>query len=307
MPQTELFSDIDDLLTSRSVTFVDITTPPAAHCALILKAVEAGIHVICEKPFVIGLEELCRIDEARRSGGPIIAACHNWYFAPAIRRALGLVAAGKIGEPQRVFFAARRSRPAEGAEYWKPTWREFTREGGGILADLGYHGFYLASRVFGSAPNLVLANSDHINGSEGKAESAAYVQLDYGDGKQAEITLSWISTIRETLFQVHGSRGSLSLQGETLTLKAFGKDDEEENFESLTVDSWHSAWIGHTLDWFVEAIRNDDRDACWREIQWTVSALQAARDSMKSGIAVAFPPLASAASTQRKGRSIGST
>jgi predicted dehydrogenase len=298
IPHVPVFSNIDDLLNSLSVTFVDITAQPAAHCALILKAAAAGINVICEKPFVTSLEALRRIEQVRRSGGPIIAACHNWYFAPAIRRALELVAAGKVGEPQRICFAARRSQPAKGAEHWKPAWRQFTSEGGGILGDLGYHGFYLASRIFRSAPILVRARPFHHANNVEEAESAAYVQLDYGETKQAELTLSWVSAVRETLLQVYGSSGNLSVEGETLSLSTIGARDTQEQFESLTADSWHSAWIGDTLDWFIEAVETGDRDTSWQDIQWSVSALHAAHDSMKSGKAVATSVLSSTAHSE---------
>jgi predicted dehydrogenase len=293
MPHVPVFSHIDDLLKSLSVTFVDITAQPAAHCELILKAAAAGINVICEKPFVTSLEALHHIEQLRCSGGPIIAACHNWYFAPAIRRALELVTAGKIGEPQRFWFAARRSQPATGAEHWKPNWRQFTSEGGGILGDLGYHGFYLASRIFQSAPILVRASPTRIANNGEEAESAAYVQLDYGERRQAELTLSWVSAVRETSLEVHGSSGSLTVEGDTLSLRTIGKRDIKEQFESLTADSWHSAWIGDTLDWFIGAVESGDRNTCWRDILWSVSALNAAHDSMKSGVAVATSSLAS--------------
>ncbi len=293
VPNVPVFSTLDALLlSSLSLTFVDITAQPAAHGDLILKAIAAGINVICEKPFVTNLETMRRIELMRRSDGPIIAACHNWYFAPVIRRALELVATGKIGEPQRILFAARRSQPAMGADYWKPAWRQSKSEGGGILADLGYHGFYLASRVFKSPPIFVQVNPTHKVNNGWEAERAAHVVLDYGGRKQAELTLSWLSTVRETVLQIYGSSGILNIEGETLTLRTIGENDIQEQLESLTADSWHSAWIGATLDSFVEAIERGERDASWQDIQWSVSALHAAHDSMKSGVAVATAMLA---------------
>lgn len=288
MPYVPVFSSLDDLLRAQQVTFVDITAQPAAHCELILKAAAAGIHVICEKPFVTSCQALEEIEQVRRYRRPIIAACHNWYFAPAIRRGLEYVAAGIVGEPESVSFAARRPQSARGADHWKPTWRQSAREGGGILGDLGYHGFYLTSRIFQCAPISVQANSIHVADSEEEAESAASVALDYGQGRRAEFTLSWLNPVRETVLQVYGSRGSLIIAGDALRLRSDGMNDIEERFESLTVDSWHAAWIGETLDWFLGEIQRGDPKTCWQDIRWSVSALDAAYASIKSGTAIAM-------------------
>lgn len=296
LPHVPVFRDIDDMLKSLPVTFVDITAQPAAHCDLILKAAAAGINVICEKPFVTSMNALRRIEEVRRSAGPIIAACHNWYFAPPIRRALELVAAGGIGAPQTICFVAHRSAPATGAEHWKPTWRQFRSEGGGILSDLGYHGFYLASRFLQAAPISVSAKSTQVGNNADDAERTASVQLDYGEGRLAELTLSWVSAVRQTSLQVSGSSGTIRVEGETLCLETDGEKDHHEQFESLTADSWHSAWIGDTLDWFIDALKSGSRDSCWQDIQWSVATLNAVHDSVKSGMTV--PTLISARSSK---------
>ncbi|MDT5294852.1 MAG: hypothetical protein QOJ76_1732, partial [Acidobacteriota bacterium] len=216
LPRVPVFPSLKALLEAQKVAFVDITAQPSAHRELIIEAASAGAHVICEKPFVTTWGALQEIETARREGGPVIAACHNWYFAPAIRRALELSAAGLIGDPQEVYFSAHRPRPARGADHWQPTWRQSASEGGGIIGDLGYHGFYLVSRIFRRAPVSVRAHSVQTADGGGAAESAATVELDCGEGRRAELTLSWLSTLRSTVLRVEGSRGRLVVEGDTL-------------------------------------------------------------------------------------------
>src|SRR6266581_6157537 len=108
LPNVQIFSSLEELLQTQKVTFVDIVTPPSTHGELVLTAATAGVHIICEKPFVIDWNMLQRINSVRRRTRSIIAACHNWCFAPAICRGLELINKGLIGEPNRFCFTVRR-------------------------------------------------------------------------------------------------------------------------------------------------------------------------------------------------------
>lgn len=286
LPHVPVFSCLHDLLNSSSLSFVDITAHPAVHCELILNALEAGVNVICEKPVVTDLEALHSVEKMRGLCGAIIAGCHNWYFAPAISRALELIAADEIGEPKTVSFTAHRPQSANGADHWKPAWRRYTSEGGGIVSDLGYHGFYISSRIFQSAPVMVRTARIDDGNEDGGAECAAQVELEFPAGKHAELRLSWVSKMRETSLHVCGSRGTLSIENDMLSLRNNGKRSEPEQFGLLTADSWHPSWIARTLDTFLDAVEKGDDVSLWRDIQWSVAALDAAQRSMKSGKAV---------------------
>src|SRR5207253_2471341 len=104
-------------------------------------------------------------------------------------------------------FAAHRPRSASGSEHWRPSWRQFRSEGGGVIADLGYHGFYLASRIFGTAPRAVSVVPNQGVGNFDEAEGAAFVELIYDGNRQASLSLSWQSTVRKTVLHVFGSTG----------------------------------------------------------------------------------------------------
>lgn len=285
LPDIDVFRSLHELLEARAVSFIDVTAPPAAHAELVETAVANGVHVICEKPFVMKRRELDRIALMRRPDGPVIAACHNWYHAPAIRRCLELVAAGRIGEPKTVRFTAHRPRPATGADHWKPYWRLSAAEGGGIIGDLGYHGTYLTSRVFGGAPVSVRAGP--LNGrARNEAETDAWVRLDYGDGRRGDLSLSWTSDARETSLRIQGTAGAVTVNGSSLRVATNGRPGVERRFASSTADSWHAAWIADTLDRFHERVRAGDGVACWRDIERCVSTIDAARLALRDGGAV---------------------
>src|ERR1700754_202406 len=286
LPHVPVFPSLRALLDEQQPAFVDITAPPSAHRELILEATAAGAHVFCEKPFVTSWQALQDIGVTRRNDGPIMAACHNWYFAPSIRKGLEMVAARLIGEPRKVYFEVGRPEPARGADHWKPTWRQSMNEGGWIIGDLGYHGFYLVSRIFERAPISVRVHSVKTIGNGDAAESAASIDLDCGEGKHAKLMLSWLSTGRKTFLKVEGSQGQLVVEDDKLCFSTNGSQNAEECFEPLTADSWHSGWTGAALDSFLAAVRSGERDAAWQDIRWSVATLDAASASARQGSAI---------------------
>lgn len=121
LPNVAVFAHFRDLLESRQIDYVDITSPPTTHFEILCDALNAGLHVICEKPFVLELAALDHIDAIRQEKGSVVAGCHNWSFAPPIERALDLLRQRVIGEPQQFVFSASRTSPANGASHWNPT------------------------------------------------------------------------------------------------------------------------------------------------------------------------------------------
>lgn len=295
LPNLPVFESLERLLATQRVNFVDITAPPAAHAQLAITALNAGAHVFCEKPITTSWQSLRHVAAARRRSGATIASCHNWYFAPAIRRALAVIDAGLIGEPRAVFCVAHRTQPAAGARHWNPLWRQSTSSGGGIIADLGYHLMYLVSQIFRRAPLEVRARTVRTFSDWDDAEREATVELNYGAGMCAELQLSWLRDVRETTLRVLGSYGDVVISGETIHVSPTGRTQFEEHFDPLTADSWHAGWTSQALDQFVRVLSTGDDDACWSDIVRSVATLDAAHRSLHTGVAVALPPLSLAA------------
>ncbi len=283
MPGVLVFEDVESLLRSVDVDFLDISSPPSAHAGALLEAAKAGIAAFCEKPFVTNWHSFRRIEDARGHPAPVVACCHNWFFAPPIRRTLDLVDSGQLGEVESIQFETRRPRPAEGALHWKPEWRKTTSEGGGIIADLGYHGMYLASRIYGSAPLMVKTEAIKDTACDG-AEIAATVHLEYTRNRTAELQLSWKDIVRCTKLRVVGSGLCVIVEGDTLKLYDSKKCLKTEHFESVTADSWHASWTSGSLDQFMKSLHNRESESCWRDIRWSMCTLSAAYVSASSGL-----------------------
>jgi predicted dehydrogenase len=147
--------DIRDALSDPNIDVIDIATPPALHSTMVVAAMRAGKHVICEKPFAgyfgqpgdkepIGrevkkahmyeqvLEEMKHTREAIRSSGRIFCYAENWVYAPSVLKTAEFLRATK---DKILFMKAEESHSgshAEHAAHWNMT-------GGGALIRQGCH------------------------------------------------------------------------------------------------------------------------------------------------------------------------
>ena len=78
---------VDSLLAEKTLDFVDICTPPSSHAALIKRALDAGLHVLCEKPLVTRIGDAQAVAAAAAKSGRAVHIVHNWLKAPICDRA----------------------------------------------------------------------------------------------------------------------------------------------------------------------------------------------------------------------------
>jgi predicted dehydrogenase len=153
IPRTE--RDFRALLADKEIDVIDICTPPAAHAAMIVAAMNAGKHVICEKPFAgyfgregdatpIGkrvakavmyqrvLEEMEKTRAAIAASGKLFMYAEDWVYAPAVAKTVEILEATK---DKILFMKAEESHSgshAAHAAHWAMT-------GGGALIRMGCH------------------------------------------------------------------------------------------------------------------------------------------------------------------------
>jgi predicted dehydrogenase len=117
---------------------VSIVTPVDLHHPMMLRALEAGCHVLCEKPSALHRFQTIDMRDAARAARRVAGMNHEFRFFPARRHALALVAAGAIGRPRRGEILGRYPIwPTPGARGM--TWLSDRARGGGILGALTLH------------------------------------------------------------------------------------------------------------------------------------------------------------------------
>jgi predicted dehydrogenase len=130
--------DWKTLLERPNVDLVTIVTPPSLHCEMSIAALEAGKHVMCEKPTALHADEARRMVKAAADRPAQLALIdHELRFFPAVREARRLVIEGHIGRLRHGEVRFVNSSRANLKRVWN--WWSDVAQGGGILGAIGSH------------------------------------------------------------------------------------------------------------------------------------------------------------------------
>ena len=132
---TKYYTDYKELLKDESIDAVLVLTHNAEHCRISVDALNAGKHVLCEKPMAMNYEEAKKMIEARDKSGKILTIGYQNRFRPDGMYLKKLADEGTFGE---IYYAEATALRRRGV----PTWGVFIEEekqGGGPLIDIGTH------------------------------------------------------------------------------------------------------------------------------------------------------------------------
>lgn len=278
-----VYDDLELMLDGEAPDFVDIASPPALHGAAARTALNAGAHVLVEKPLSLSLAEFDEVAAVARARQRVLMCVHNWKFAPAYALARALVDEGRIGPVRSVSFERLRVEPA-GTGGPGAVWRTKGSSGGGILIDHGWHVFYLMQWLLrGESPRAVAATL--FTNPEG-VEETAEVQVTFGAGQSARASLTWRAGRRRTHATLVGTNGSLEISSERLLLTEGQRPSEEFLVPDIADDSYHSAWFSGVAAAFESAISEGPGSAIARanlvEARTALAVIVAARISAKN-------------------------
>ena len=117
-PDGRWHDTVDDLFGGETLDFVDICAPPGRHAALIGRALDAGLHVLCEKPLATRAEDAEVSAAAAARAGRVLHTVHNWLKAPICLKISALIDEGAIGAVRSVRWRTLRTQPATAAAGW---------------------------------------------------------------------------------------------------------------------------------------------------------------------------------------------
>ena len=132
-PGIETYASVDEMLEKSDVNLIVLITPHNTHAPLALKCLQAGRHVVCEKPFAITTKECDAMIAAAKKAGVMVSTFHNRHWDGSIMKALEVVKSGVIGDLVRIeCHMGTWGKPGD----W---WRSSKSISGGILYDWGVH------------------------------------------------------------------------------------------------------------------------------------------------------------------------
>ncbi len=147
---TSIHNDLQEMIAKESLDALSITVPTHLHATCTIPALEAGLHVLCEKPMALNLADATRMIEAAERSGKVLQVGHCIRFWPEYAKAKQIVDSGEHG---RVIAASFQRLAATGTNKAN-TW--FTNEelSGGMPLDLHIHDTDFIQHLFGT-PNAV--------------------------------------------------------------------------------------------------------------------------------------------------------
>jgi predicted dehydrogenase len=218
-PDGRWYESVEDLLAAERLDFVDICTPPASHAALIQRALDARLHVLCEKPLVTRAADALAVAAAAEAAGRVVHTVHNWLEAPVCARISALVAEGAIGAVRSLRWRTLRPAAAAGVDSGGENWRlDPAIAGGGILFDHGWHALYCVMRWAGGSPRGVAASLEARRRPASPLEDTATLALDFARCR-GDIYLTWTADRRANEIDIWGERGRIHVDGDTVLLE----------------------------------------------------------------------------------------
>ena len=253
-PEANWYDSVDVLLSREVLDFVDICTPPNSHAALIEQALQAGRHVLCEKPLVIRIAEAQRVAAAGARASRVVHTVHNWLKAPICLKISALLAQGAIGRINAIRWRTVRTAPASAVVATDGgNWRaDPAIAGGGILFDHGWHALYCLVR-WGGEPRTVAAKLETRRFHEWLLEDTATVALELATGT-GEIFLTWAGEERSNIIAIEGERGRIDAADERVVLQTETGERQWSCPPALSQGSHHPDWFAGVADDFRAAV-----------------------------------------------------
>lgn len=198
------------------IEVVSIVTPNHVHVPAALAFIEAGIHVICDKPLALNLKEAKQLEKALAKHPHVIfALTHNYSGYPMIRQAKAMVKAGELGEIRLVqgeYPQDWLTTALEKTGQKQAAWRTDPKRSGagGCVGDIGTHTYQLMCEVSGlSASEL---SADLTTFVKGRAlDDNVHVMLRFNNGARGMIWASQVAPGNENglKLRVYGTKGGL--------------------------------------------------------------------------------------------------
>lgn len=263
----KVWADLEDALGDPAVDAVYIATPVSLHAPQAIAALEAGKHVISEKPMALHYRQACEMAATARRSGKLFGVAYYRRLYPKLRRAQELIAAGAIGRPVLAFATAHDwFNNEDGRRAWLV---DPAMAGGGPLYDTACHRIDVFNLLFGRPVAVAAQLSNVVH--HVAVEDSASVLIDYECGARGIVDVRRHSHISRDEFRIIGTDGEMNLTPLNGPALVYANGAEQlpphsnlhyplvENFVSAVLDGTPLASSGETAlrtDWVIEQAMN---------------------------------------------------
>lgn len=198
------YASLDELLSDKEVETVVVATPNDSHKEIVIKALEAGKHVICEKPVEMCVEAFDEMTAAAKKSGKLFSVHQNRRWDVDYLAMKKLAETGEIGELIRIESRIHGSRgiPSD--------WRCHKQYGGGMLLDWGVHLIDQLLQIIKSEITGVYCEFLHITTDE--VDDGLRLSLYFADGKTGYVEVGTYNFIAMPRFYMQCTNGSALIE-----------------------------------------------------------------------------------------------
>jgi UDP-N-acetylglucosamine 3-dehydrogenase len=216
----KVYNDFRKMLENERLDAVDICSPPRTHAELAVGALEAGAHVLIEKPMAINTEECDCILAAARESGCKICVAHSDLFYRSFLKAREILSAGTIGEfrGMRIFLSTPMDYITSKPDHWAH------KLPGGVIGETGPHVIYMT---------LAFINPIRAVRVDARKQLAGFPWSPYedyrldliGDEASCSVVLTYATNRWAVQIDLWGSEGHMKFDLETQTIVVHGRAD----------------------------------------------------------------------------------
>ena len=244
-----VYASLEELLENENVDFVDICTPSYMHADMTVTALNAGKHVLCEKPMSLSTEETARMIDASVKNGKLLMTAHVVRFMSPYVYLKSVIDSCELGKPVNVTM----NRFSEAPKWSWENWMLDAQKSGGVPFDLSIHDIDFAQYVFGW-PKSVSATHRPLVGSDDYIVSV----LKY-DGFSVHITGGWYNASIPfnanylAIFEngyVQLKDGKVYKNGQEVSIEA-GETSEDTGINLSGADGY-----ADEISYFIDCIKN---------------------------------------------------
>ena len=189
-PAVRTVLDYRELIDDRGIDAVAVATPVSTHFEIALAALEAGKHVLVEKPLAATSEHARRLVEAARAAGLTLMVDHIFPYTAAVRKLCELVGGGELGDIY--YYDALRVNLGQ------------FQNDVDVLWDLAVHDLSILDCVIAERPSAIAAHA--VGHLAGKPDDVGYVTLFFDSGAIAHINVNWLAPVKLRRILIGGSR-----------------------------------------------------------------------------------------------------
>jgi UDP-N-acetylglucosamine 3-dehydrogenase len=204
------FTDLDAFLRS-GLDAISICTPNYLHYPQTMKALKAGLNVLCEKPMAASFAEASRMVTASQRAGKVLQINQSLRYVALYQKIAETVAKGAIGEV--IHIRCIRSGGCTPDVGWSPgaTWFVSKKAQGGLILDIGVHMADLMRWITGEVSQVAAQVDTRKKGIDVPDNVTALMQFE--NGASGTLELSWTTPVGGNMLEVYGAKGTIRHTG----------------------------------------------------------------------------------------------